>query len=220
MRKAMFAITVLSLVAGLLITSFMDMYLQGFTPAAGQMADDLTPTPLSTIYLVHLPVVLKPRLSDEFEMVERFAPVLKFDGSVKDLPMCADTYFLNMMFDPGVSPVIEDGTSIRWKTTDKPSKLGYGPFSDLDGYGGDAKYYSTIQTADVDGDGQAELLGRGSRGIESYIYSSSELWVLLSPPNRVKNCGRDSCRYGMSNRAYQTLINGEMPTYYRVIYNG
>jgi hypothetical protein len=32
------------------------------------------------------------------------------------------------------------------------------------------KYYSTIQCADIDGDGQAEVLGRGADGIEVYKY--------------------------------------------------
>ena len=35
---------------------------------------------------------------DERELVERFAPVLKFDGSARAFPMSGETYFENMMF--------------------------------------------------------------------------------------------------------------------------
>jgi hypothetical protein len=34
------------------------------------------------------------------------------------------------------------------------------------------KYYSTIQAADVDGDGQAELLARGATGMETFHFNA------------------------------------------------
>ena len=43
------------------------------------------------------------------------------------------------------------------------------------------QYYSTIQTADVDGDGQAELLARNQFGAASYKYNSTFQWLQLSP---------------------------------------
>jgi hypothetical protein len=49
----------------------------------------------------------------EYQLVQRFAPVLKFDGNYKGLPMSAQAYFLNMLNVPGVSPVI-DGDNIYW----------------------------------------------------------------------------------------------------------
>lgn len=35
-------------------------------------------------------------------------------------------------------------------------------FSDRNGWGGDPQYYSTIQLADVNGDGKADVCGRAS----------------------------------------------------------
>ena len=65
-----------------------------------------------------------------------------------------------------------------------------GPFPNQEGW--DApKYYETIQTADLDGDGQAELFGRGSAGMVVYKFDSNTgSWKLLTPtqsgpfPNR------------------------------------
>jgi hypothetical protein len=45
--------------------------------------------------------------------------------------------------------------------------------SDGEGWGNDASYYSTIQCADIDGDGVKEVLGRGGDGIHAYKWNPS-----------------------------------------------
>jgi len=45
----------------------------------------------------------------------------------------------------------------------------------------DHQYYSTIQTADINGDGKAELLGRKSNGMVSVSYVTSGWWQLGDP---------------------------------------
>ncbi|MDO5519327.1 MAG: FG-GAP-like repeat-containing protein [bacterium] len=49
---------------------------------------------------------------------------------------------------------------------------------DADGWG-DPEYYSTIQSADIDGDGAYEILGRGPNGIEVYKYIGED-WHLFA----------------------------------------
>jgi hypothetical protein len=92
------------------------------------------------------------------EWVERFAPVLMFDGSHNGLPMSAQVYFESGLLKPTVD---ENAGTIRW-TTD------WNPACDP------------------------------ARGITS-------------------QCGRDECTCGMQNNDFQTLINGQVPTYYKVI---
>ena len=51
------------------------------------------------------------------------------------------------------------------------------------GHDGDwdkTRFYSTIQTADIDGDGAAELLARASAGIETYKWNGSSWGQLAS----------------------------------------
>src|SRR4051812_28914716 len=44
------------------------------------------------------------------------------------------------------------------------------------------QYYTTIQLADIDGDGQAELIGRGVEGIEVWHYHrGTDTWTKLGP---------------------------------------
>ncbi len=50
-------------------------------------------------------------------------------------------------------------------------------WSDTNGFD-HPQYYETIQTADIDGDGAAELLGRGVDGMDTYKWNGSE-WTLL-----------------------------------------
>ncbi|MES2463672.1 MAG: VCBS repeat-containing protein, partial [Armatimonadota bacterium] len=45
-------------------------------------------------------------------------------------------------------------------------------FSDASGWN-KPQYYNTIQCADIDGDGKAELIGRGGQGLEAYKYDPS-----------------------------------------------
>jgi hypothetical protein len=54
-----------------------------------------------------------------------------------------------------------------------------------DDYGWDQpQYYQTIQTADIDGDGQAELIGRGGEGIEIYKYDKgAKKWNAIPGPH-------------------------------------
>jgi hypothetical protein len=54
------------------------------------------------------------------QVVQRFAPVLKFHGDYDGLPMSAEAYFRNMLNVPGVSPVI-DGDEIYWRAEDDPA---------------------------------------------------------------------------------------------------
>ena len=86
---------------------------------------------------------------------ERFAPVLKFDGSYKGLPMSAEVYFNNMLWPR------TEGATITWQADWEPDPA----------------------------------------------------------PGRIDLCGRDDCRYGMSNEDFQTLNNGQVPTYYKLIAN-
>jgi len=92
------------------------------------------------------------------EWVERFAPVLMFDGSHKGLPMSAEVYFESGLLKPVVD---ENAGTIRWATDWEPA-------------------------CDA------------ARGI-------------------TPQCGRDECTCGMQNNDFQTLINGDIPTYYKVI---
>ncbi|MEU4222269.1 VCBS repeat-containing protein [Actinoplanes sp. NPDC026623] len=58
------------------------------------------------------------------------------------------------------------------------------PLSDASGWG-DKRYYSTIQCADIDGDGRAELIARGAAGIQAYKFDpATRSWNLLpaGPP--------------------------------------
>ena len=53
-------------------------------------------------------------------------------------------------------------------------------WGDAEGWGVE-QYYGTIQTGDVDGDGQAELLGRSSCGMETWRFNaSSNTWVSVT----------------------------------------
>jgi hypothetical protein len=54
------------------------------------------------------------------------------------------------------------------------------PWSDTNGFGA-TECYETIQCADIDGDGAAELLGRGPNGVEVWKYTSSGTWQSLPP---------------------------------------
>jgi hypothetical protein len=54
-----------------------------------------------------------------------------------------------------------------------------GPFADADGWTAPDRY-STIQLADLDGDGKAELIGRGSKGIEVWSWNvATHKWDAL-----------------------------------------
>ena len=63
-----------------------------------------------------------------------------------------------------------------------------GPFPDSEGWGGHRSFYGTIQAADIDGDGSAELLGRSSKGIDTFKWNGSS-WTPLASAN--PNWGND-----------------------------
>src|SRR5262249_11696204 len=48
------------------------------------------------------------------------------------------------------------------------------PYSDTNGWDG-ARFFQTIQTADIDGDGAAELIARNTSGIEAWKYDPVNL---------------------------------------------
>ena len=60
-----------------------------------------------------------------------------------------------------------------------------------------AEYYSTIQTADIDGDGSAEVLGRGEYGLEAWKYfGDNDSWTSMGVLNDLSNInGFDSEPY-------------------------
>ena len=67
------------------------------------------------------PALVTPQPLAENQLVQRFAPVLKFDGNYKGLPMSAEAYFLNMLNVPGLSPVIA-GNRISWRAESNPAE--------------------------------------------------------------------------------------------------
>ncbi len=78
------------------------------------------------------------------------------------------------------------------------------PWSDKEGWE-KHEYYSTIQTGDIDGDGAAELLGRGGSGIDAYKWSGSS-WSLLKAdsPNWSDKEGWNKSQY------YSTIQTGDI----------
>jgi hypothetical protein len=52
------------------------------------------------------------------------------------------------------------------------------PWADANGWD-QPQYYETIQTADIDGDGRAELLARGAGGITVWKFTTENSWVQL-----------------------------------------
>ncbi|GJL61217.1 MAG: hypothetical protein NPIRA03_40740 [Nitrospirales bacterium] len=69
-----------------------------------------------------------------------------------------------------------------------------------------AKYYLTIQTGDLDGDGKAELLARGAGGIEAYSFNTKTgVWSPLPPgPGWSDKGGWDQAKY------YLTIQTGDL----------
>jgi hypothetical protein len=54
----------------------------------------------------------------------------------------------------------------------EPVPVVYGPFTDAEGWGA-PQYYATIHSADIDGDGADELLGRGEMGMSTYRFTAN-----------------------------------------------
>ncbi|MEZ4520750.1 MAG: VCBS repeat-containing protein [Thermomicrobiales bacterium] len=81
---------------------------------------------------------------------------------------------------------------------------GSGPLSDSDGWDR-PEYYATIQTADIDGDGSAELLGRGKDGLYTYKWNGTG-WDLLKSddPSWTNDAGWDKPEY------YETIQTADI----------
>ncbi len=60
----------------------------------------------------------------------------------------------------------------QWSGTAWVTLAGSGPFPDSTGWN-QPQYYSTIQTADLDGDGKAEVLARSGAGMQVYQYNGN-----------------------------------------------
>lgn len=83
-------------------------------------------------------------------------------------------------------------------------------FSDADGWA-DRSKFATIQTADIDGDGAYELLGRSAEGIEVWKYDTGSLaWVQLpaGPPWSDAN-GWDQPEYYATIQTARALLPGD-----------
>jgi hypothetical protein len=78
-------------------------------------------------------------------------------------------------------------------------------FGDVEGWG-QPQYYETIQTADLDGDGRAEVLGRGVGGILAYAFDPATGWSALP------SLSADFTDAGGWNRPeyYSTLRTGDI----------
>jgi predicted transcriptional regulator len=133
------------------------------------------------------------------ESIEKFAPVLKFDRAYKNLPMSAQEFFgAWLCCEEGCPPRTDGGYNYwacggdrriavhRFDVGDnvwKSVSLG-GPFPVNEGWDQPARYH-TIQTADIDGDGQDELLGRSAGGMVAYRFDvTNNVWgpLVLSGP--------------------------------------
>jgi len=83
-----------------------------------------------------------------------------------------------------------------------------GPFTDEQGWD-QQQYYSTIQTADIDGDGRDELLGRGASGMAVYRFAFGQ-WVPIAPTGPFRDAtGWDTPYYYMSIMAADVDGDGE-----------
>jgi hypothetical protein len=73
-------------------------------------------------------------------------------------------------------------------------KAGPGPFPNAEGWDYE-KNYATIHSADIDGDGKAELLGRRNAGMVAYDFNGTS-WVLKAGPGPFPDAeGWDEAKY-------------------------
>ena len=101
-----------------------------------------------------------------------------------------------------------DPTTGQWLPMPAPQQdEGAGLWRDVDTWN-QPQYYLTIQCADIDGDGQAELIGRGGRGIEIYKYdTTAQEWnkfPVPQDPNNQGNLWQDS--FGWNQPQYYLTI--------------
>lgn len=87
-----------------------------------------------------------------------------------------------------------------------------GDFADVHGWG-DPEFYSTIQFADINGDGKAELLARSVGGIIAYAYNGSAWTQIADGPNWSddKNTSPDSTAWNQP-QYYQTIQSAHVKT--------
>lgn len=92
----------------------------------------------------------------------------------------------------------------QWVPMSEPQAIDGGKLW-RDDYGwGQPQYYRTIQLADIDGDGHAELIGRGGNGIEVHKYDpSTKKWTWLTAGN--------------SNSIWRDQDGWNQPQYYTTI---
>lgn len=90
--------------------------------------------------------------------------------------------------NPGFEPV---GTALAW----------------MKDWGASASYYLTIQTADIDGNGSAELLGRGATGIVTFIWDEAQLKFLPDSPTEAPSLANDP--YNRES-LYGTIQTGDL----------
>ncbi|MEM8590156.1 MAG: hypothetical protein AAGG65_19025, partial [Pseudomonadota bacterium] len=103
------------------------------------------------------------------------------DGDGRDELIARDVAGIRIhkLFDPPVDMVPEGMEMIR------PSFMSWGelprgPAWADSGSWNNAKFYRTIQTADINGDGKAELIARDASGIVAYSYDTkTKKWVML-----------------------------------------
>jgi hypothetical protein len=82
-----------------------------------------------------------------------------------------------------------NATSEKWEQV-----AWHGPFPDNDGWD-EAQYYATIHSADIDGDGVEELLGRGASGMVAYRFDGTESWDPLAGNGPFNGAGWDDAKY-------------------------
>jgi hypothetical protein len=89
----------------------------------------------------------------------------------------SDTFLESMAVGDLDRDLVEEIALFRTADMDWEQVSAGGPFSVTHDLGdtswGDPKYYSTIQAADVDGDGQAEMLARASLGMETWRFDAA-----------------------------------------------
>lgn len=91
----------------------------------------------------------------------------------------------------GILAYVFDADSGQWFTLP-----GQGPaWSDAAGWSA-PRYYETIQTADIDGDGRAELLGLGPDGLEAWRYDAArQEWQRLAAAQPLNAISDDPSHY-------------------------
>src|SRR5262249_59801812 len=107
------------------------------------------------------------------------------------------------VFDPAMG---------QWLPMIVPQFDGKPIFSDAEGWN-QPQYYQTIQTADIDGDGQAELLARDASGIEVWKfvpgqnYPPDGTWIQISRGPVWSDQPINGVRRGCNQPQYYTTIH-------------